>query len=392
MALYQWMVTQGKQNPTLAHLLHTGWPALSYANDAQLTACAHGNLFSSPLSVGIAQLETMASCPFRHFVKYGLKLQAREKTAVSGLDLSQVYHRLLDKLLSQIIAARSENPDVPFSISPQAIHQAAAEVARALRGELMLSTARNRYLLLRVEQTVSDILASQEAAASRYHYRLIRAGISFGGSGAIPPLHIATPRGAEVWVSGRIDRIDALPGTDDAIAFDYRLGASTLSMMRVYHGLSLQLVTYLLVLQGSGEQISGRLLVPVAAFYLKLLRFFEDVDHPDDAMDPSDERYLLGIKPRGLFHARAMGDLDSECQKGPALTVQAFIKEDGTFGHRKTTDVVEGDEFLALSAHVHRRIGELADNILTGNIAIAPYWLARAIPLPGVRISGRLSI
>src|SRR5665213_3229122 len=227
----------------------------------------------------------------------------------------------------------------------------------------MLSTARNRYLLTRVEQTLDQVIASQREAMKLGGYRPIRAGVAFGEGSLLPPLRLTTPGGAKVQVRGKIDRVDALPGAGDAAVFDYRLSVEPLSIQRVYHGLSLQLLTYLLLLQGAGEELAGRPLTPTAAFYLQLLRSFGDVKHPDEALDPSDPRYLLAHKPRGVFHARALPDLDSGCGEGFSMAVAAYIKKDGTFG-------------------------AIADQIISGKIDVAPYRLNRVSPCPGCEYRG----
>ena len=50
-----------------------------------------------------------------------------------------------------------------------------------LRDELMLSTARNRYLLAHIEKTLRSVAAAQKAAASRGDFRSAWTNIRFGG-------------------------------------------------------------------------------------------------------------------------------------------------------------------------------------------------------------------
>ena len=118
-ALYQWLVTHGPQNPAVKGLCDRAWRALSYSNGANLSPDAPA-LFAVPLKVNSNQLETMAACPFRHFARYGLKLSPRERAGVNAGDLGQIYHRLLDRLVSQAIARgpRPRQSD-PLPISQQ---------------------------------------------------------------------------------------------------------------------------------------------------------------------------------------------------------------------------------------------------------------------------------
>ena len=49
---------------------------------------------------------------------------------------------------------------------------------------------------------------------------------------------------------------------------------------------------------------------------------------------------------------------------------------------RNASDVADESEFAALLAHVRKRIGQLADELISGQIGIKPYWIARQTPCP----------
>jgi ATP-dependent helicase/nuclease subunit B len=244
----------------------------------------------------------------------------------------------------------------------------------------MLSSARNRYLLHRAGRAVRQLVESQRELMKRWRFRPAQAGIEFGEDADLPPLSLKTPGGSEVRLRGKIDRIDALPEGSDAVALDYRLGIGPLSLAGAYHGLSLQLLAHLLVLQTHGAAIAGRDLKPAAAFYVQLLRSHGEVEHPDEALDPADPKFLLALKPRGVFDGSSLAKLDSEVSDGRSLAISAFVKKNGGFGYKGSTDVTEGEEFPALLKHAAHCIGELADRILANDVAIAPYRLNQQSP------------
>ena len=160
--------------------------------------------------------------------------------------------------------------------------------------------------------------------------------VEFGEGGRLPALRVTTPGGRETIVRGSVDRVDFLPDGRHAAVFDYKMSAGTLAMQDVYHGLSLQLLTYLLVLQASGEELAGKPLTPVAAFYLPLLRRMNDLDHPDEALDPDRTVLHLRVKPRGVFDADFLAGLDSSLDRGFSDVVNAFVSKDGTLGRRNS--------------------------------------------------------
>jgi ATP-dependent helicase/nuclease subunit B len=246
----------------------------------------------------------------------------------------------------------------------------------------MLGTARNKYLLGRVERTLEEVVATQAEMMRRGQFRPGFTHLEFGETGRMPALRVKTPAGRDAVVHGSIDRVDVLPDGQHATVFDYKLSTGPLSMQEVYYGLSLQLLTYLLVLQANGEELAGRPLTPVAAFYLPLTRRLGDVPHPEEALAPEDPKYKLRVKPRGVFDAEFLPGFDSALTEGKSEVVAAHVKKGGGFGYRNQSDVADPAEFAALLAFVSRRLGELADEVVAGRIDITPYRINRATPCP----------
>ncbi len=261
-----------------------------------------------------------------------------------------------------------------------------AQLGRQLRDELMLSTARNRYLLAYIEKTLGLVASAQKAAAERGDFRPTFTNIRFGppkGDPAtdprLPPLAIHTPAGNDVLIRGKMDRIDLLSdGT--ACVVDYRFSADRLDPSSVFHGLSLQLLSYLLVLEKNGRHLDphGKL-TPAAALYIQLLRRIRR-DDPQKALSPDDPLFHLLTKPRGVFDLRIANKLDRSLTTGFSQVVQLYINKDGNVGRVNDSDAAAANEFAALLRHVERRIGQIADEIIAGRIEVRPYRLGKSTP------------
>jgi ATP-dependent helicase/nuclease subunit B len=382
-ALYQWLATHPPQGDAIDTMRFRAWKALSYANKASLSKPIALRLFPSPLHASVTRIESFAACPFKHFARYGLELRQRQDDeAVSALDLGNVYHHVLEHVVASMLARKQRWQDVPPDEQQALIHAVAQDVGQRLRGEIMLSTARNRYLLQRIEQTLAEVTAGQAAAARRGAFAPAFAELTFGphGDAKLPGLEIETPHRRTVVLQGKIDRVDVLADEAAVAVIDYKLSGNALSLERVYHGLSLQLLTYLLVLRENGQRLGGKRLTPAAAFYVRLLRQLDDVKHPDDC--PEEALLDLRVKPRGIFEGRYLPHLDANCTKGQSEVVNAYLKTDGTPGNKARTDVADPAEFAALIDHVRRRIGELADLILDGSIDLHPYQIRGQSPCP----------
>jgi len=339
-----------------------------------------GNYFRHLLYVRVAELESMAACPFQHFARYGLSLRGRDRTEVTGIDLSNAYHDILENLVRDLLQTKQDWCAMKPAEAKEMIRIHAAEIGRRLRGELMLTTARNRYLLDRIERTLEQACAAMAAMNRRGKYRPQFAGLEFGEGQTLPAYRVTTPAGEQVQLHGKIDRVDLNDKKAGFVVADYKLSAGALALDRVYHGLSLQLLMYLLVVQANGQQLVGHKLTPAAAFLLQLLRSPQAVDHPSEAIAPEDPKYHLQVKPRGVIEARAIKSLDQQFTEGASEVIGAYVKKDGQLGNRHNTDVAEQAEFEALLKLVQTRLGELADQVISGDISVSPYMIGRQTP------------
>jgi ATP-dependent helicase/nuclease subunit B len=380
--VYQWFVGCCGDGGRVDQMRRQAWGALSYRNDAGLSPEVAGLLFPSPLPAGVGQVETFATCPFKHYVRYGLGLRQREVQEVTQQDLSRLYHEILQRLVRELLVQRKDWSQLSAEVTDELIGQYAREVGTALKSELMLSNGRNQYLLGRIEKTLEQVVAHERAAAARGSFRPAFAEVTFGEGGRLPAYCVTTPAGRELRLHGKIDRVDTIAQQGTFAILDYKLTGSTLALDRVYHGISLQLLTYLLVLEANGQALAGQNLTPAAAFYLQLLRRLEEVRHPSEALEPEDPRFELKIKPRGIFDGQYLPALDAELVSGKSDVVNAHINKDGSFGFRNSSDVSDSEQFAGLLHHVRKTIGKLADRMLAGDIAIAPYRIHRLSPCP----------
>jgi len=364
---------------------YRAWRALSYDNQAALSPEIAAQVFKKTLDASVSRIETFATCPFKHFARYALELNEREDAEVSALDLGNIYHSILEQIVRDMVRSHKTWGADPRNVTDAAIKRYAKQVGENLKGELLLSSARNQYLLWHVERTLGQVIDTQSAGAARGRFKPLRAELEFGSSDSesLPPLELQTPAGNRLRLRGKIDRVDLLEDEAAVAVIDYKLSGSQLSLDRVYHGISLQLLTYLLVLQANGQKLAGKKLTPAAAFYVKLLRQLDDVKHPSEAMAPDDPAFHLSVKPRGVVHRKYLGAIDDKLAPGVrSEVVQASIKKDGALGFRNSSDAAEGDEFSALLRHVQKRLAELGDQIIAGRIDASPYRMGQLTPCP----------
>jgi ATP-dependent helicase/nuclease subunit B len=379
-ALYHAIVTNNDEADPARRLMKLAWPALTYANAASLSSNTIQNLFASQLDASVSQIETFAACPYKHFARSTLGLKLRPEPDLTVLDMGTLFHSVLERLVSDQIrrSVRWNQGNCP---PKDAIRAATLSAGEALRGQMMLSTGRNQYLLRTIEQTVEEVMARQHECGSAGTLAPSQCELGFGlpaeddQSVVLSALELTTPRNRRVRLRGKVDRVDCCVESDAVAVFDYKSTQDQLNLAHVHLGLSLQLVTYLLVLEANGHALAGKKLTPAAAFYVRLLRTIERVSHPDDEVKPA--------KMRGVFDASKLKSIDAnaaETYKSDFLSLG--ITQTGELYANRSGDATTTDEFAAILSYVRRHVVELVDRIMDGEITVRPYRLGDVTPCP----------
>jgi ATP-dependent helicase/nuclease subunit B len=386
-SLYQWLASHPAKNDAIDSIRFRAWKALSYSNDSILSKQHGARLFPTPLSASVSQVEMFAACPFKHFVHYGLGLHERVEDEHLDLDLDRAFHATLSSLVAEMLRRRIDWSKLSNEDAARMVEQFTRQVGQTLSGELMLSNARNRYLLKRISDTIEQIIAQQREIAARSNLKTAQHNIQYGSADAkLTPLNIRTPAGRDVQLRGQIDRVDILEKEAAFAIFDYRLYADPLNLNKVRHGLSLGLLASLAIVQEQCQKLGHSKLSPAAAFYLRLLRQLDKVEHPKDACEPHEPDFHLTAKPRGIFNADYFASLDNSCAEGTtSAAFAARINKTGDFGARNFTDVADAGEFAALLKEVRRQLGKLADQVMDGDVTIRPYRLGTTTPCPSCK-------
>ncbi len=382
-ALYQYLAINHSSLPAhIGRMVKQAWPALAYVNDASLAAATAAALFPLPLAASPRRFEIFATCPYKHFAKYGLGLAKRDESPLAEVNLDRAYHTALERLVAEMIKRRQDWREFSDASASQIVAAIAKRLPEEIGGELMLGVGRNEYLLGRVEQSIERIIEAHRIAADRGELASRFAAIAYGPSPAIlPPVELETLKNRQVALHGRIDRVDVLEKDAAFAVLDYRLGGDKLDLWRVSEGLSLQLLVSLLAVKTHAGKLSSGAMVPAGALYVKLLDELSQVDHPSETPSPQAPEYYLKEPRRGVFDERYLRSFDADVQASESSpVVKARVNKDNSLGNKRNGDHVAGDEMSALLELVRGVVAELADRIIDGEITVRPYRIGTSTP------------
>jgi len=358
---------------------------LEERSDTNLSPSSIQQWCGGSLRTSVSELETFAACPFQRFARHVLRLRERAEAVIDPVDVGQVHHAVLEDFVRTVADRGGGLSQLGDGELVDGLHESCRRVATRLPTGGILSDARNTYKLSRSASELARVIQAQrrlsESGVSRP--RSTELPFGFDEPGGLPALVVSTPAGRRVLVRGYIDRVDLAELGDEllGIVIDYkRKRDRPLSLCEVYHGLSLQLMGYLLVLREVGHTLAGRPIKPIGALYVGLAQQYQSVDHPN-ALSVRDKTLHGTARPHGLLLADDFAALDSSGETGRwSDGYSVYIKKDGSVGMIDQSDAADTEAFGSLLDHTRTKLGELADGILDGRVAARPYRLGTLSP------------
>ncbi len=251
----------------------------------------------------------------------------------------------------------------------------------------MLDRSRNVFLVDRSNRHLAEAAARLRRMAALGSFRPRAVEWTFGMRAhpdnrrpSAEALTIVTPKNRTIHVCGRVDRVDLLELEQEVLGviIDYKRGAEKkMPLWKVYHGIDVQLLTYMLALLQRGETLAGRPITPVAAFYVPLKSLRQSLKGP---RDENQTDIPAALRSRGILDFTAAPELDRNLAPGTSsIAYQVRIRKDGALSNASSSDAYMREDLTTVTEFARQKIGELADRILDGEIAVRPYrkssWL-----------------
>lgn len=328
-------------------------------------------LYNLPLRSSISRLEQFVSCPFAHFIRYGLSPREREMYTVDAPDIGDIFHNSLSAFASKL----EENNLNWFELEREKCELIMDEVMDEQvlnHGHgVLASNYRYKYLAERLKRisrravwTLTEHLKSGRFIPLGYEIR-------FGDGGVFPAIEIDLENGEKLYLEGRIDRVDILDDNNASYVkvIDYKSGEKKFSLSDVYYGISLQLLIYLkAVIAGKAEHEKHEV-KPAGILYFKI----DDplVDTEEKVIENIEKQISKELKMKGLVlkDVNIVREMDCNIQ-GHSSIIPAGINKDNGFYHNSS--VMEEEDFIALISHVENLVKQIGNEIVQGRIKIEP--------------------
>ncbi|MDQ7093435.1 helicase-exonuclease AddAB subunit AddB [Desulfosporosinus sp. PR] len=333
-------------------------------------------LYGKRLMASVSRLEQFAKCPFGHFARYGLKLRERSTYQLSKPDMGQFFHTLLHDFALQLQERGLDWGRLTREESWALISELADQLAPSLQHEILLSSARYRYLTHKLKRTVHHAVRVLGEHARRGVFIPIQLEVKFGPDETLPGVEIPLSEGDTLLLSGQIDRVDAafLNGQVFLRILDYKSREQSLSLDTIYYGLNLQLLTYLNVALEGAEVLlnAASPATPAGFLYFPVLEPQLEEKSPLSAEELELQR-LKAVKISGylLANPQVLEAMDSSFTSGRSDLLGLKLNKDGTF--RKGANVLTEEQFSLLQKYLYHTLRQSGEEIISGNISLSPY-------------------
>ncbi len=369
--VYNWLSEDAQMQPALDTMLQ-GLGA-SFREEKLPDELAR-NLYAKNghLRGSVTRFESYRACPFRHFSQYGLRLEERAEYRFAAPDLGNLLHGTMKEFGERLQQDKRLWQDVSDKECEELCQSIVQELAPRLQNEILLSSAQYQHLLQRIEKTAFQALKRLIDFAGTSEFSPVRLEQSFGfGKEGLPPLQYLLEHGIEMEIIGQIDRIDQAANGAHFLIIDYKTGNAYLNILEVYHGLQLQLLTYLLVAWNASQNLFGHPCLPAGMLYYFLKNPVLTRNYPLTKKEAEAELQKQLKMPGWLLaDPELIGQIDAS-----ARFIRVQLKKDGDIPATARSQVKSPEEFSVLLSYIDHTLAEIGQEILQGDASAKPYRL-----------------
>lgn len=365
------------KNHDLSKSLEFALKSLDFSNASQdMSKESVATLYGNEIVGSVSKIETYNKCPFSYFANYGLKLKPRSIYELEASHIGTLFHESINMIDKRLIASNISWSALNKNQCKQLAADAVSELAPKLQSEILLSNSRMNYIKGKLTSIVEKSALAMKMHAEKSSFKTLGHEIPFGyKDGEIPMVEIALENSSKIKLRGRIDRVDFLQDGEKTYfsVIDYKSSKKDIDFGEIYDGTSLQMFTYLNVLQNNAEKIFTTEASPAGLtyFHLKnpLLKKLGDIGEVAIEAEWMKEYKLKGLLVDDIEILKKMDSTLGSCGESDIIPVK--IKKNGEF--YSSAKVASEETFSLISEHVKKVYEKSGNEILSGKTTIHPY-------------------
>ena len=344
--------------------------------EERLSPALAEKLYGPVLRTSVSRLEEFAQCPFKFFVRSGLRAEERKLFELNARERGSFQHEVLKVFHEQLAADGKRWRDLTPAEAVARVGAIAAGLVENYREGLMRDSAQTRFEARALTESLQDFIGVIVSwMRGQYAFDPAAAELEFGGAEAPGTAWTMDLGGGRALaLRGRIDRVDLCREPDGrtlAVVMDYKSAGKKLDALLMEHGVQLQLPAYLNALRhwaNPRDRFGAARLEPAGFFYVNLRGQFDGGRTRDEVLAAADAR-KEAYRHIGRFDAGTLDRLDH------AHAQDQFnyrLNQDGSL-RRGLAEALTREEFERLLDDVEARLKEMGGAIFSGEAAVDPY-------------------
>ncbi|MFC2949961.1 helicase-exonuclease AddAB subunit AddB [Virgibacillus sediminis] len=350
--------------------------SLHYENKpVNLSSDTAEKLYPKQVKASVSRLESYYSCSYQHFAKYSLGLDERKTYKLDAPDIGQLFHEALKTITEWIQQEGRDFAQLTKSDTNSYARKAVGNLAPILQNQILRSSNRYKYIQQKLEQVIARAAFVLSEQARQSNFSPVGLELGFGVNEQLPPLSMPLKNGYELMLRGRIDRVDKALTSDNLLLriIDYKSSSKGLSLLEVYYGLALQMLTYLDVVLTHSESWLKQKATPAGVLYFHVHNpmISSEGRLSDEAIE---EKIFQKYKMDGLLLSdeETVQAMDTSMDPGKrSVIVPAGLKKNG--GFRSDSKIADEETFHSLKQHMHRLMQDAGLDITEGGVHLNPY-------------------
>ena len=329
-------------------------------------------LYGNTLKTSISRLEKYKSCAFSYYLKYGLKLKEESSFKVESVDTGNFMHDVIDSFFERLEELELNVKKITDEQIREITEEIVEEKLNLKKYDIFSSIPKYKVLAQRLKKVVVNSMKYIVNSLKYSEFEVLGHELEFKEGKEYSPITFTLSDGKKVEITGKIDRVDIAKTTDGKYIriIDYKSSIKNINLNEVLAGLQLQLLTYL------DATCKEEDVLPAGVFYFNLIEPILNANS-DLEEEQIEQELKKQFKMQGLILAdsKIVKKMDTNLESGSSNIVPAYITKDGQVSEKPNT--LNQKQFENLQKYMEKIIKQISEEILSGNIAIEPYYRMR---------------
>ena len=334
-------------------------------------------LYGTRIPLTQSKLELYAKCPMSYFCTYNLGLKPEERAEFDSRNIGNFLHSVLENFFSELKQRGKSIADISENEKTSLVTKVAKDYTGRCFEGIPETSARLKDTVNKLSRAAKPIIDGlcDEFAGCKYEPVFFELEINKNKDGSPSPIIFDTDSGKEVYITGKIDRVDSFKKDDDVYirVIDYKSGRKIFSPKDLKEGTNLQMFLYLksivetkdkkfLSRVGVGE--NGRM-IPAGVIYVKTA--IDDVKISKNSAAEAKAALSANQERLGML----LND-DESLSAMNKNYIPIKFKNDGTPDSRSESKLYTESGWDRINDVIEKAVTDISDKMISGDISANP--------------------